>query len=263
MVHWQARYFVRPHVILKWVNHLQALKNQGTLSEDLWITSSDDFSSWGGGDPDYHTPDLENLIKAVDYISMHTYPMHNSYYNPAFWVVPEEEKALSDAEKIEAAMLRAKVFAVSQYHAVSKYVASLGVDKPINIGETGWATRSNGHYGPDHSRAADEYKSGVYYKYLREWTRESKITCFYFEAFDECWKDHANANGSENNFGLINLKGEAKYALWSLVDRGAFDGLTRDGQAIIKTFNGDKEALMKTVLVAPTTDEMGVRQKND
>jgi exo-beta-1,3-glucanase (GH17 family) len=254
MVHWQARYFVRPHVILKWVNHLQALKKKGALPKDLWITCSDDFSSWGGGDPVYRTPDLEKLIKAVDYISMHTYPMHNTYYNPAFWVVPEEERMLSDSEKVEAAMLRAKAFVIQQYHDVSKYVKSLGIDKPIYIGETGWATVSNGHYGPDQSRAADEYKAGLFFTSLREWSRESKITCFYFEAFDECWKDKENPNGSENHFGLINLNSEAKYALWDRVDDGAFEGLTRDGKPITKTFNGNKEALMATVLAPPATD---------
>lgn len=256
MVHWQAGYYVRPHIILGWVNHLQELKRQGELSKDLWITSSDNFASWGGGGAEYHAPELDALIRAVDFISMHTYPMHDTYYNPAFWVVPEAEAARSDAQKIEAAMLRAKAYAQRQYQAVSNYVKSLGMDKPIHIGETGWATVSNGHYGPEVSRAADEYKSGVFYKHMREWTREEKISCFYFEAFDECWKDSLNQNGSENHFGLINLKGEAKYALWDLVDSGVFEGLTRDGQTITKTYNGDIEALMETVWVTPMADEM-------
>lgn len=256
MVRWATSYYVQPSVILKWVNHLQDLKKEGELNQDLWITSSDDFSSWGGGDPSYHTPDLENLIKAVDYISMHTYPMHNSYYNPEFWVVPKEELNSSDFEKIERAMLRAKEFAVNQYHEVSKYMKSLGVNKPVHIGETGWATVSNGHYGPNSSRAADEYKEAQYYHLVREWTNETNISCFYFEAFDEQWKDHRNKKGSENHFGLINLKGQAKYALWDMVDAGVFKGLTRDGQPITKTFDGDKEALMETVLVPPTAEQM-------
>jgi exo-beta-1,3-glucanase (GH17 family) len=252
MVQWATSYFVRPNVILKWVNHLQDLKKAGELSKDLWITSSDDFSSWGGGDPVYHTPDLENLIKSVDYISMHTYPMHNSHYNATFWLVPENEIELSETEKIEAAMLRAKQFAVNQFEGVSKYVKSLGADKPIHIGETGWATVSNGHYGPQGSKAADEVKAASYYQLIREWTNEANISCFYFEAFDEQWKDHHNKKGSENHFGLINLQGQAKYALWDLVDKGVFKGLTRDGQEITKTFNGDREALIKEVLVPPT-----------
>lgn len=251
MVTWATSYFVRPNVILKWVNHLQELKASGELSKDLWITSSDDFSSWGGGDPVYHTKDLEQLIEAVDYISMHTYPMHNSHYNPAFWLVPEKEIHLSDSEKIETAMQRALEFATDHYKSVSNYVQSLGINKPIHIGETGWATISNEHYGADGSKAADEYKSGRYYQLIRDWSQKQKVSCFYFEAFDEQWKDAANALGSENHFGLINLKGEAKYALWNLVDKGVFKGLTRNGKPLSKTFNGKKEELLLEALVPP------------
>jgi exo-beta-1,3-glucanase (GH17 family) len=252
MVKWAASYFVQPSVILKWVNHLQGLKKSGELSKDLWITSSDDFSSWGGGDPLYRTEDLEKLMKAVDYISMHTYPYHNSHYNPVFWKTPNHLKNLSDNEKIDAAMIRALNFAKNQYKGVLNYMKSLGVDKPIHIGETGWATTSNGHYGRDGSRATDEYKQGLFYNQLREWTKKEGISCFHFEAFDEQWKDAQNTEGSENHFGLINLKGEAKYALWNLVDSGVFKGLTRNGKSISKTYNGDKELLMKDVLVPNT-----------
>ena len=253
MVKWAASYFVQPNVILKWVHHLQDLKKSGELSKDLWITSSDDFSSWGGGDPLYHTEDLEKLIKAVDYISMHTYAYHNSHYNPVFWKTPNHLKNLSDKEKIDAAMIRSLNFAKNQYKGVLNYMKSLGVDKPIHIGETGWASISDGHYGIDGSRATDEYKQGIYYKSLREWTKKEGISCFYFEAFDEQWKDAQNVEGSENHFGLINLKGQAKYALWNLVDAGVFKGLNRNGKSISKTYNGDKDLLMKDVL-APNTE---------
>ena len=255
MVKWATSYYVQPKVILKWVNHLQELKKKGELPESLWITSSDDFASWGGGDPSYHTKDLEELIKAVDYISMHSYAMHNSYYNPQFWVVPEGEKDFSDMEKIDAAMARALNFAKKNYQDVSNYVKSLGVEKPIHIGESGWTTLSNGHYGVKGSRASDEYKAGAYYKLVREWTNNEKISCFYFEAFDEKWKDARNSQGSENHFGLINLKGQAKYAIWDMVDEGIFEGLTRNGMPITKTYNGDKDALMKDVLVPPAAEK--------
>ena len=257
MVHWATNYFVRPKVILKWVNHLQDLKKSGDLPKDLWITSSDDFSSWGGGDPIYHTADLIELIKAVDYISMHTYPMHNSHYNPEFWLVPDRERDFSNKEKIKSGMQRALEFATKQYEGVSSFVKSLGVNKPIHIGETGWATSSNGPYGADGSKAADEYKSGKYYKLIRDWSEKERVSCFYFEAFDEPWKDAANEGGSENHFGLINLKGEAKYALWDLVDKGIFEGLTRDGVSISKTFNGSKEDLLLEALVPPLVREIG------
>jgi exo-beta-1,3-glucanase (GH17 family) len=256
MVKWAASYYVQPSVILKWVNHLQELKKSGKLPKDLWITSSDDFSSWGGGDAEYHTEDLEKLYRSVDYVSMHTYPYHNTHYNPEFWGVPEDEENLSEIEKVDAAMLRAKKFAQSQYDSVSGYMKSIGVDKPIHIGETGWATVSNGFYGPTGSKATDEYKEALYYNLMREWTNSAGISCFYFEAFNEPWKDAHNINGSENHFGLFTVDGQAKYALWDMVDEGIFEGLTRNGNTITKTYDGDKEALMKDVLVPPAANEI-------
>ncbi|WP_297802598.1 glycosyl hydrolase family 17 [uncultured Polaribacter sp.] len=253
MVKWATSYYVQPNVILKWVNHLQELKKKGDLPKDLWITSSDDFSSWGGGDESYRVKDLEDLIKAVDYVSMHTYAYHNSHYNPEFWKVPDNEHQLSDKEKIDNSMLRALEFAKKQYKDVSEYIKSIDSSKPIHIGETGWATTSSGVYGVNGSRATDEYKQGLYYKQLREWTNKERISCFYFEAFDEQWKDAQNSNGSENHFGLFTLNGEAKFPIWTLVDKGVFDGLTRNGNSISKTFNGNVDALMQEVLVPNTS----------
>ena len=256
MVRWATSYYVQPRVILKWVNHLQDLKTQGDLPKDLWITSSDDFASWGGGDSSYHSKDLEDLIKAVDYISMHTYPYHNTHYNPEFWGVPDNESEMPGIDKINAAMDRSIEFAKRQFDSVSSYMKSLGVDKPIHIGETGWASVSNGHYGPKGSKATDEYKQGLYYKQTRAWTNKANISCFYFEAFNEKWKDSHNPKGSENHFGLFTIDGKAKYPVWDLVDQGAFEGLTRNGFSISKTYDGSYKSLMVDVLVPPTSEEI-------
>jgi exo-beta-1,3-glucanase (GH17 family) len=256
MVHWAWEYYVEPGIILKWVKHLQKLKKKGELPETLWITSSDNFASWGGGGNEYHLEDLNELIRSVDYISMHTYPMHDTHYNPDFWGVPASEEELTDMEKIDSAMLRAKNYAISQYESVVAYMQSLGVNKPVHIGETGWASQSDGFYGHNGSRACDEYKSAIYYDLMRQWTNSKGITCFYFEAFDEQWKDAANPQGSENHFGLFNLQAQAKYALWDMVDTGVFDGLTRDGKPITKTFDGEKAAMMQEVKVPPTAKEI-------
>jgi exo-beta-1,3-glucanase (GH17 family) len=256
MVKWAESYYVQPSVILKWVTHLQELKKSDKLNKDLWITSSDNFASWGGGGAEYHVKDLEKLIKAVDYISMHTYPMHDTHYNPAFWGVPENEMKLTDLEKIDAAMLRAKEYAISQYDSVSKYMKSLGVNKPIHIGETGWSSFSDGYFGSNGSKSNDEYKEALYHKHMRDWTNKAGLSCFYFEAFDEPWKGGNNPGNSEKHFGLFTVDGQAKYALWDLVDKGIFEGLTRGGQTISKTYNGNIEELMKDVLVPPTATEI-------
>ena len=253
MVKWAAAYYVEPAIILKWVNHLQNLKQQGKLPANLWITSSDNFASWGGGGKEYHVEALNQLIKAVDYISVHTYPMHDTHYNPVFWGVKAEERGLSEMAKIDAAMNRAKDYAVLQYSNVLAYMKSIGVNKPVHIGESGWASSAGELYGNAGSKATDEYKAAIFYKLMHEWTDQEKISLFYFEAFDEQWKDK-NPAGSENHFGLIDLQGRAKYAIWDLVDRDVFKGLTRNGKPITKSYGGSHEALWRDV---KTPDLMG------
>lgn len=253
MVKWATSYYVTPTIILKWVNHLQQLKKEGVLPQELWITSSDNFASWGGGDSSYHVDELKKLYDAVDYVSIHTYPMHDTHYNPVFWGIKNDEKKLTQEAKIDSLMLHALSYAKDQYLSVQQYMKSIGVTKPIHIGETGWASISDRLYGKDGSRACDEYKAAKYYQLIRDWTNKEKITCFYFEAFDERWKDAHNPQGSENHFGLFTIEGKAKYALWNQVDQGKFKGLTRDGNAIEKTFNGNQKHLLKTVQLPRNT----------
>ena len=241
MVHWATSYFVTPDIILKWVNYLQGLKKTNQLPENLWITSSDDFSSWGGGGAEYHTNELNELIQAVDFISMHTYPFHNTHYNPYFWQYSDT----TDQEKqINELMQNAKNFAKDQFLAVRKYIDSIDKTKSIHIGETGWATVDTYLYGTTGSRAADEYKQAIYFKHMQDLCTELSISCFYFSAFDEPWKDYANIDGSENHFGLFTVDGRAKYALWEMVDSGIFKDLNRGKNSILKSFDGDKELMM-------------------
>jgi len=241
MVHWATSYFVTPDIILKWVNYLQGLKKTNQLPENLWITSSDDFSSWGGGGAEYHTNELNELIQAVDFISMHTYPFHNTHYNPYFWQYSDT----TDKEKqINELMQNAKNFAKDQFLAVRKYIDSIDKTKSIHIGETGWATVDTYLYGATGSRAADEYKQAIYFKHMQDLCNELSISCFYFSAFDEPWKDYANIDGSENHFGLFTVDGRAKYALWEMVDSEIFKDLNRGNNSILKSFDGDKDLMM-------------------
>ena len=257
MVHWATSYYVVPEIILNHVNSLQDLKANGGIPADTWITSSDNFASWGGGGGEYHNADLNALINAVDFVSLHTYPFHDTHYNPVFWHVPADEESLSDEAKVAAAMLRSRDYAISQYQAAKSYVDSNALSsKPIHIGETGWSTIANWQYGNPGSNAADEYKEKLYFDHMREWTDQNGVSMFYFEAFNEPWKDASNSQGSENHFGLITVAGEAKYALWDMVDNGVFDGLTRGGSAITKTYNGDEQELLNAIY-APPMDTSG------
>ena len=260
MVKWATSYYVEPWIILKWVTHLQDLKNTGKLTKDLWITSSDNFASWGGGGTEYHVEDLNKLIKAVDFLSVHTYPMHDTHYQPEFWLNQDGLEGKSDIEKIEISMLRAKNYAMAQVESVKAYMEGLGVNKPVHVGETGWASLSSGYYGTKGSKACDEYKEALYYNHVRDWTNAANMACFYFEGFDEPWKGGKDLGDSEKHFGLFTVDGKAKYVLWDEVDKGTFNGLKRFGNPITKTFGGNKKAMMATVEVPPTAEQWHANQ---
>lgn len=254
MVHWAEPYYVDAKVILKWVRYVKAKRARYEIPADIWVTSSDNFASWGGGEGSYHNNNLEALIKEVDYVSMHTYPFHDTHYNPAFWYSRSDTSTPGDWNNIHSAMNRAVEYARSQYYATQKYVSAIDPTKPVHIGETGWASLSSGFYGRQGSRAADEYKQKLFFDGILRWTRDSSISCFFFEAFDEPWKDPDDVNGSENHFGLIDIQNKAKYVIWDRVSSGTLDGLTRNSRKIEKTYAGMRDSLMTDILPPPFKD---------
>jgi len=253
MVHWAWSYHVPPKFVLKWVKYLQELKASGDLNDDLWVTSSDNFASWGGGSDDYHNDDLDELIRSVDFVSMHTYAFHDTHYNPSFWNLDAVPENLDKQDTIKQAMKRAVDYELNQFDSVKKYVHEIDPSKEVHIGETGWSSVASDLYGYGGTEAADEYKLGLYYQMISDICYSMSLTCFYFSAFNEPWKDSTNENGSENHFGLFTVEGKAKYPLWEQVDNGVFNNLTRGGNPIEKTYNGNFEALLKDSNIPPMT----------
>ena len=119
VIQWSETYFVYLKAILKWVNHLQTAKASGALTPDVLITSSDNYVAWGGGNPIYHADELTELMRAVDFISVHTYPFHDSFYNPSFWGVLPEEDSMPVESMTEATLQRAIAYARKQFSAVA------------------------------------------------------------------------------------------------------------------------------------------------
>ena len=251
MVHWAWSYHVPPKFVLKWVKYLQELKASGDLNDDLWVTSSDNFASWGGGSDDYYNDDLDELIRSVDFVSMHTYAFHDTHYNPSFWNLDAIPENVDKQDTIKQAMKSAVDYELNQFDSVKKYVHEIDPLKEVHIGETGWSSVASELYGYGGTEAADEYKLGLYYQMISDICYSMSLTCFYFSAFNEPWKDSTNENGSENHFGLFTVEGKAKYPLWEQVDNGVFNNLTRGGNPIEKTYNGNFEALLKDSNIPP------------
>ena len=245
MVDWQA-HFVPAATILKYVKGLQAARADGRIPADTLITTSDNWAALGGEER-YRNEDLNELMRQMDFVSLHTYAFHDTFYNPALqWAPPPDEADLPVDGQIAQSIERSIALQKAQYQAVKNHLKDLGIDKEIHIGETGWASLDNSHYGDDGTCAASEVAAGLFYRAVRKWAEEENLTCFYFEAFDEPWKSKGTA-GSEGHFGLFTVDGQAKYALWNEVDEGTFNGLTRSGNPITKTHDGDKAALLKGV----------------
>jgi exo-beta-1,3-glucanase (GH17 family) len=245
MVDWQAHY-VSSSVILKWVNRLREARDNGEMPGNVLITSSDNWAAWGG-EPKYHNDDLLALIRAVDFVSLHTYAYHDTFYDANMkWNISADEPGLTAVEQSTKAIANAMKQEVKHYNLVKEYISDNRIKKQIHIGETGWATVDNAQYGDDGTCASDEYKSKLFHDAMRVWTEENNLTCFYFEAFDEPWKS-GGTDGSEGHFGLFTVDGRAKYSIWDHVEAGAFEGLSRGGRPITKTYGGVESALLKKV----------------
>ncbi|OEE81610.1 hypothetical protein A1OQ_20760, partial [Enterovibrio norvegicus FF-162] len=254
MVEWASSYRVEPGIILSRVNELQALKADGTISNNIWITSSENWAVWAINNDYYrgHEADIKALIQAVDYVSVHVYPFHDTQFDPEFWRVPADEQSMSRQAQADAAMGRAFGMAMTQFDDAQTSVLSVDSTKQVHIGETGWSTLSSEGYGAGGTGAADEYKQKAYFDAMSDWAGEYGASVFFFQAFDEPWKgDSSNPSHSEQHFGLVDINGNAKYAIWDQVDAGAFDGITRGGNPIVKSNGGNAQTVIDGILAIP------------
>jgi len=249
MVTWQA-HWVSSEIILKYVQYAKGAKtnpiNGHLLPKNVLLTSSDNFAVWGA-EEQYRKESLTKLLNEIDFISLHTYPFHDTHWNPGFWQLSEEESKNSPQAIAHLSMTAAFEHAVNQYNMVKDYLEQTDIIKPIHIGETGWATVDDHIYTTPGSGATDEIKMKLYYDAINQWAFQNNISCFYFEAFNEPWK--GGELGSESHFGLFTVDGKAKYALWDLVDKGTFNEVNRGGNPIVKTYNGNIDLLYQDLLL--------------
>ena len=119
---------------------------------------------------------LKPLVDAVDFISIHTYPV---------WEYKNIHEALD--------------YTKENYFAV----ANMYPAKPVVITEAGWATNSNGR-GIEPQNVSEENQA-IYYQDLVNWTDQDGILCFVFEAFDESWKGSPEPLEPEKHWGLYKI----------------------------------------------------------
>jgi exo-beta-1,3-glucanase (GH17 family) len=130
---------------------------------------------------------LRELVAEVDFISIHTYPV---------WEYKHIHEALE----------------YTKDNVLS--VARLYPGKPIVITEAGWATNSNGR-GIQPENVSQQLQA-IYYDDLMQWSRESGMLVFVFEAFDEPWKGSSDPLEPEKHWGLFDVDRRPKLVMQEL-----------------------------------------------
>lgn len=264
MVDWAASYKVHPSIILNHVNELQSWKLEDDATKDIWITTSDNWAVWAGQDPNANhndQADLKELIKAVDYVSLHTYAFHDTHYHPTLkeqWKVPlEDQNLLTKEEQINNSMDAAYQHSVEQFAQAQQFIHRVDPNKPIHIGETGWASVSSDLYGEGGTQAADEYKQKRFHDDMRDFADDQGASLFFFQAFDEPWKGGNDAGHSEKHFGLIDIDCKVKFAAWDKVQALTDLMLTRSNcsEPFSASYGGVIAELMNDVLSPPYAPE--------
>ena len=60
----------------------------------------------------------------------------------------------------------------------------------------------------------------------------------------------------------VSLDNEVKHTLWDAFDAGAFDGMTRNGAPLRKSYGGDRAELLAAAMVPPFRSQMAVRRSD-
>lgn len=150
------------------------------------VTVADDFNFW-------NKPESRSLAAELDFVMMHAHPM---------WSGRRLDEALS--------WLDAQVREIAAFHP----------DRPVVLGETGWATSVHdvGEQAELIKGRPGEVEQATFYRDLRAWTERTGVTTFVFEAFDEAWKGGPHPAEVEKHWGLFRSDRSAKAALRPIGD---------------------------------------------
>lgn len=148
--------------------------------------------------------DATEVIRSIDFVAMHTYPLIDTVYNPNLWNWRQTEVAadIRAQAMMDAAINRAKF----EFNAVKSQLNALGLSRmPVVVGETGWKAVASGN----ETQRAHPVNQKMYVDRLKAWKHsgEGPATLVYFEAFDEPWK------GADDKWGLFNVNRQARCAV--------------------------------------------------
>ena len=166
------------------------------------VTTDDNYLAWAS---------ISNtILNEVDFVSIHTYAELDTVFSPNLW--DWKQKSVPEATRAKAMMDAAITETRRQYAVARGYLDSKGLSNmPITVGETGWNAIDLGKL----AFRAHPVNQKLYIDRLATWATEGRTgagpkAIFYFEAFDEPWKQGDDA------WGVFNKNRQARYAIQSL-----------------------------------------------
>ncbi len=166
------------------------------------VTTDDNWLFWASAP--------NTITDVIDFASLHTYPELDTVFSPGLWDWQQKDKPA--AARAAAMMDAAITLARDQYAAARSHLDRKGLTGiPITIGETGWNAVDLGRL----AFRAHPVNQKMYYDRLAAWAAEGKAgagpkAVFYFEAFDEAWKQ------GDDKWGLFNAQRQARYVIQAL-----------------------------------------------
>lgn len=223
------------------------------------VTTDDNWAFWASA------PKV--ITDVVDFASVHTYPVLDTYYDPSLW--DWRQKAAAPDKRADAMMDAAIAEASRQFNQARSFLDRIGLESmPMVIGETGWTAVDVGG-GPALAYRAHPVNQKMYYDRLQAWVSEGRTgrgpqAIFYFEAFDEAWK------GSDDGWGLFNRNREARYVVQGFGTCGvtwaceagtytAADAVHWTAPTVNAAVTGPRYTLFSEVLTAGETRPTGLR----
>jgi exo-beta-1,3-glucanase (GH17 family) len=116
-------------------------------------------------------------------------------------------------------MKAAVAYTKEAVRGVRQTMLAQDLEIPLVIGEWGWKSATSATATSDPERAIERFfahpvNQKIFYDAIVDWVygksrdADSPVIAFYFEAFDEPWKD------VDDNWGLFDVSRKAKYVMW-------------------------------------------------
>jgi exo-beta-1,3-glucanase (GH17 family) len=198
MVEWSA-HRMPPETIAGYLRKVRTAITQPVTTNDNWLF-------WAS------VPKV--VAETVDFAAVHVYPFLDTHYNPSKY--DWRQKQVAEGQRAQAMIDATLAEARLQFGDARKGLQNLNLGSmPMLIGETGWAAVDTAG-GPTLSFRAHPVNQKLYFDGLQAWVTEGRRDAqgpkaiFYFQAFDEPWKQ------GDDGWGLFNARRQARYTVQGL-----------------------------------------------